>query len=166
MVLDSRFSVEIVFTGGTSGASQPLWNSAAEYTTFEGTVNWVSQGVPSMVLPGAWARITSYAIGRVILDSNGNFEYCVRRGTSGGSAPVWSRVINYIVNDGGATWRNLGPPSANSFEASGGTSGIIVDNSSSVVGASEIYFSNLSSGSPNCGSGDTCAVQVSQVKLQ
>jgi hypothetical protein len=57
-----------------------------------------------------------------------------------------------------------------SLTAAGGTSGIIIDNTSSATGASQVYFSTLSSqscvgnGSAGIGTGG-CAVQASQSAL-
>jgi hypothetical protein len=57
--------------------------------------------------------------------------------------------------------------------AAGGTSGIVIDNTSSTTGASQIYFGTLGSqpcagnggtGSPGQGTGG-CAVQASQAAL-
>ena len=63
------------------------------------------------------------------------------------------------------------PPRLAGLPASGGTGTIIIDNTSSAAGASQIYFSTLSS--ETCGGNGTtgtgtgaCAVQASQAALQ
>jgi len=61
------------------------------------------------------------------------------------------------------------PKAADRLAASGGASGIIIDNSATTTGASQIYFSTLSNRSSACPtSGGTggCGVQASQSALQ
>ena len=88
-------------------------------------------------------------------------------GTSkAGTHPVWSTTINGATTDGGVRWRNLGHVATQSLVTTGGTSGVIIDNtvgSGTMAGASQIYFSTL--GNQTCTtSGGTggCAVQASQ----
>jgi hypothetical protein len=55
---------------------------------------------------------------------------------------------------------------SHALPVAGGASGIIMDNivgSGVLAGASEIYFSTLSTG--GCGAGNGCAVQASQSAL-
>jgi hypothetical protein len=65
-----------------------------------------------------------------------------------------------------AEW-NGGPQGSHALAASGGTSGIIMDNvvgSGVLAGTSEVYFSPLSTGA--CGAGNGCAVQASHPCLR
>jgi hypothetical protein len=40
--------------------------------------------------PAAWAPNTSYTVGQIVVDSNGNLEIVTQAGTSGSAAPVWA----------------------------------------------------------------------------
>jgi hypothetical protein len=169
VILDPFFDMEIVTGAGTSGGTTPAWpEGVVGGRTTDGSVAWISQGFPTVERPGGWSANHTYAVGAEVIDTHGNLEYCLIAGRSNTGTPFWN------INIGGTTtdrqlhkWVNLGPPTANSFETTGGTSGIIVDNAvTTTAGASQIYFSNLSSGTPGCGSGNTCAVQVSQAALQ
>lgn len=75
-------------------------------------------------------------------------------------------IYNYNVHSAGTT----GTP-ISGLASAGGSSGIIIDNSSAAAGESQIYFSTL--GSQSCGGNGTtgsgtggCAVQASQAGLQ
>jgi hypothetical protein len=68
------------------------------------------------------------------------------------------------------TWINAGAWPSSAFAATGGTSGVVIDNtvgSGTLPGASQIYFSTLGN-QPCSTSGGTggCAVQASQSALQ
>jgi hypothetical protein len=78
-------------------------------------------------------------------------------------------VVNAITADNTVRWRNLGSVATASLAASGGTSGIIIDNTvgtGTMAGASQVYFSTQ--GNQICGTSGTggCAVQASQSALQ
>jgi hypothetical protein len=92
-----------------------------------------------------------------ILDGNNNIELMTTAGISGGSV-TFNTVVGDITQDGTApnliTWLNVGPPPTAASAATGGTSGIIMDNtvgSGTLAGASQIYFYTLSGG---CGGTD------------
>jgi hypothetical protein len=76
-------------------------------------------------------------------------------------------IYSYIIP---TTFDLTHPPVNASLTAAGGTSGIIIDNTSTSTGASQVYFSTLSSqscvgnGSAGIGAGG-CAVQASQSAL-
>lgn len=49
----------------------------------------------------AWATGTSYSVGNMIVDSNGNIQRCTTAGTSsGGAHPVWPTTVGQTVADG------------------------------------------------------------------
>jgi len=82
--------------------------------------------------------------------------------TPGGNTCTGACLYSYNVT----TTLSSGADAANGLASSGGSSGIIIDNTSSVSGASQVYFSTLTNGT--CGtSGGTggCAVQASQAGL-
>lgn len=62
-------------------------------------------------VPPAWAATTAYVLGDQVLDTNGNIQFVVRAGTSGGSQPTWNVFKGGITDDGPAIfWKNIGPP--------------------------------------------------------
>jgi hypothetical protein len=169
-VLDSNLHIQVVGTSGTSGAVTPFWNIATSGSTTDGTVHWLDQGALSAVSLAAWVKSHHYTKGTEILDSNNNVEFVSTAGTSGTpNAPAWSTTAGGTTHDGTVTWTNLGAVGTAAMPESGGTSGIIVDNtvgSGTLAGASQVYFSTL--GSQVCGTSGTggCAVQASQSALQ
>jgi hypothetical protein len=64
------------------------------------------------------------------------------------------------------TWKNLGANGTAALAAAGGTSGIIIDNTVSGGGASQVYFSTLSNQPCGTSGAGGCAVQASQSALQ
>lgn len=52
----------------------------------------------------AWAAATSYALGALIVDSNGNLQRCTTAGQSGAAAPAWASAIGATTTDGSVTW--------------------------------------------------------------
>jgi hypothetical protein len=108
-------------------------------------------------------------VGFPIHDSNQNIECALNNGPtieSGATPPTWNTTIGGITNDFTQQWRNGGPLTTHALPVSGGTSGIIIDNSVApgALGTSEVYFSTLGTG--GCGAGNGCAVQASQASLQ
>jgi len=158
-------NVQVVVTAGTSGIVPPNWGNSAGTTRTDGTVTWLNQGTLTPNLP-AWAASHSYGANARIVDSNGNLEIA-SAGTSGGTPPACNTTAGLTTTDNGVTWRNAGASSTASLVATGGTSGIIVDNVSTFTGASQVYFSTLADGActTNGGNGG-CAVQASQSGLQ
>jgi hypothetical protein len=162
MVVDNHFNIEVVTTAGTSGTSQPTWPAAgsAGTTRTDGGVTWTSQGPFTFT---AFQTSHAYALNAVIVDSNNNLQRVTTAGTSS-SAPTWKTTFGATTTSGGATFTNQGPSGIVATAYTGGTSGIVVDNISTATGASNIYFSTLSS-QPCVTSGGSggCAVQASQV---
>ncbi len=98
------------------------------------------------------------------VSANGNVPI-----TSGGNACTGACVYSFNVT---TTLPNCGlstcteADAANGLSATGGTSGIIIDNTSATSGASQIYFSPLSNQScATSGGTGGCAVQASQSEL-
>jgi len=153
-------------------------------TATNGPFDWIYLGVQASGRPAAcggagcimnflvtaWTASNPYTLNQEVLDSNLNVEKVTTAGTSGGSQPTWNVTTGGTTHDGGVTWTNQGSMAlaANSTATAqtGGTSGIIIDNTSSAAGASQIYFSTLGNGTcPSSGSVPSaggCAVQASQ----
>jgi hypothetical protein len=169
-ILDSNLNIQVCRTAGTSKAApHPTWTVAVDgSTTDAGTLRWTNQG-PHLASHPLWQAGHTYTLGDEILDSNGNVEYAHKNGKSAATAPAtWSGIINGTTADGTESWRMLGPPATFSVAASGGTSGIIIDNnvgSATMIGASQVYFSTLGSQACTGGTGG-CAVQASQSALK
>jgi len=173
-VLDTHFQVQVVsaITTGISGTTTPAWSVTRGNTTADNGVTWINQGPYSAGIKG-WTANTNYAKNAVIVDTRGNVQVNTRNATttSGASTPNWSNTVGGVTNEpGGPHWINVGALATNNSLVAGGTSGIGYDNtvsSSTLLGASQIYFSTLSN--QNCAtSGGTggCAVQASQSALQ
>jgi hypothetical protein len=175
-VLDSNQYIEVVLTGGQSGSSRPTWNPTIVGQTTDGGVTWINQETLTNSVtpfPKTWGSGKPFTKHSRVLDSNNNIEYATNAGTTGGSVPTWALNVGQITNDGGVlgvNWENLGQLPSSALTASGGTTGIIMDNivsTGTLAGASQVYFSTL--GNETCAtSGGTggCAVQASQPGLQ
>lgn len=172
-VLDSNLNVEVVLTGGTSGATKPTWNTSPVGLTTDGSVHWVNQEtLANSVFPFAktWLSGHTFTAKSRVLDRNNNIEYTSAGGTTGGSLPTWATNAGSTTTDGTVSWENLGALPTAALPAAGGTTGIVMDNivsSGTLAGASQVYFSTL--GNQTCTtSGGTggCAVQASQPGLE
>jgi hypothetical protein len=164
MVVDNHFNIEVVTTAGTSATTQPTWpaaGSAGTVTSDGSTLKWTSEG--PFTFTGFTTGGHAYTLNTVIVDSNNNLERVTTAGTAASSAPTWSQTFAGTTTSGSVTFTNQGKSGIVGNAYTGGTSGIVIDNTGSVSGASNIYFSTL--GSQNCQtSGGTagCAVQASQ----
>jgi hypothetical protein len=168
-ILDSHFQIQAVAVGGTSGATVPTWQHVG-LTTTDGTVQWICQGVASAITLPAWLAGHSYSLHNKILDNNNNVQFASVAGKSGGTIPTFNQTPGGTTSDGtnGLVWTNIGSIATADMPASGGTSGIIIDNTvgtGTLAGASQVYFSTLSDQA--CGTSGTggCAVQSSQAGL-
>ena len=139
--------IEVVTTAGTSGALMPIWTSTSGAITTDGTVTWLDQGALTASTTPSWAFNTTYALPTTLaLDSNGNIEISTTPGISGATPPVWSTVPGTTTVDGTVVWTNAGRVTTFGLGVSGGTGGIIVDNTVgdvTLLGASQIYFNTL-----------------------
>jgi hypothetical protein len=170
-ILDSNLSIQVAETPlSTSGATAPVWNTVSFGTTLDGTVHWRNQGPLSTQTPGSWAANTNYPEGTQLIDTNNNIEVesFLGGGISGGTQPAWPPNEGGTVSDGpSVVWYNLGANPVAALPASGGTSGIIIDNIVNNPGGSQVYFTNLQDiGCFTSGGTGGCAVQASQQGLQ
>jgi hypothetical protein len=169
-VLDPANFLQVVATGGTSkSGSAPSWMDTCGLETTDNGVTWVNSGFLTPVTPQGWQTNAFYSVGARIIDSNNNYECALATGIHTGILPpTWNTTIGGITTEiTGLQWRNGGPTPNHSLPASGGTSGIIMDNvvgSGVLAGASQVYFSTLGTGG-GCGAGNGCAVQASQAGL-
>jgi hypothetical protein len=169
-VLDSNLHVEVVTsaTGPTSPGTL-FWNITLGGTTTDGDVKWLDQGAATAVTPAAWAAARHYPKGTEILDPAGNIELVTSTTSdiSGGTIPTFKATAGLTTTDGTITWINAGAIATAALSVTGGTSGIIIDNTvTTEAGTSQVYFSTL--GNQTCTtSGGTggCAVQASQSTL-
>jgi hypothetical protein len=90
--------------------------------------------------------------------------------TPGALACSGACLYSIAVGTASGGYAVAGMAPTNGLAETGGTSGIIIDNSSTITGASQIYFTTLANGSSACaGNGTTgntvggCAVQASQL---
>ncbi len=117
-----------VTTGtGTTGGSQPVWNTNNGGWTVDGGVQWLNHGssvekwgiaapttapsVTQAVLPQTyptWAANTYYSTSYLIQDENGNVEKATTFGTTGATEPTWNPATGGTTNDGTVTWTNQG----------------------------------------------------------
>jgi hypothetical protein len=51
-----------------------------------------------------WRASTGYAVGDVIVDSNGNIVECTTPGMSGAAAPAWATTVGTTTRDAGVIW--------------------------------------------------------------
>jgi hypothetical protein len=75
-------------------------------------------------------------------------------------------IMSYDLTNLG-TWNPTTPSTAATTSVTGGTSGIVIDNSSAAVGASQVYFTPLADQAcTTSGGSGGCAIQASQSILQ
>lgn len=79
-IIDSNGYVQKCTVSGTTGAAAPVWSKTS--TTTDNGVTWLVQG-------RIWQASTVYAVGDLVVDTNGNLQACTTAGTSGATAPVW-----------------------------------------------------------------------------
>jgi hypothetical protein len=167
-ITDKFLDIQVVTTAGTSGAFQPSWGGPGSPTP-DNTVTWTGKSGLGAGSYGTWQAHTIYSTGSAVLDANGNVETeQFANATSGATQPVWPTTIGGFVSDNGAGWRNVGPPDNFVLTVTGGTSGMVVDNTVTIgtlAGGSQVYFTPLGMGFSTCGAGHGCAVQASQSGL-
>jgi hypothetical protein len=176
-ILSSKLNIETVIVAGTSAATPPTWPTQAGTTVTDGSVTWMDQGRLTAVTPAAWAASHAYTLHQRILDSHNNIEIVTTAGLSGTTTPDWKIIAGQTTTDGlvvgGVTWTNASTNPVAALAVTGGTTGIIIDNTENV--GSQIYFGTLANqaagsgvagGGLSCAEGAACAVQASQQTLQ
>ena len=160
-VLDTHLQIQVVETAGTSAAAAPVWSTTIAGTVTDGTVKWLNQGPLSTTIgAAAFATFSFYGTGTVVIDGNGNIELCNNAGIGcfNTSTPTWQTAPGATTSSGGP-WENLGADGIPALTATGGTSGIIPDNTvpPGAIGTSQVYYSTLTGSN---------AVQASQLGLE
>jgi hypothetical protein len=167
-ITDKFLNIQVVTKAGTSGSGTPSWSSPGNITP-DGTVDWTAKEALGGGTFGTWQAHTSYFVGSAILDTNGNVEVQRDAGAmSGATQPSWPTAIGATTSDNTAGWTNVGPPDNFVLAVTGGTSGMVVDNTVTIgtlAGGSQVYFTPLGLGFSSCGAGNGCAVQASQAGL-
>jgi len=167
-ITDKFLDIQVVTTAGTSGNNPPSWSSPGNQVP-DNTVTWTGKSGLGAGSYGTWQPLTIYSTGQAILDPNGNVE--VERfnsAMSGATQPSWPLAIAGRVSDNAASWINLGPPDNFLLSVTGGTSGMVVDNTvpiGTLAGGAQVYFAPLGMGFGTCSAGNGCAVQASQAGL-
>jgi hypothetical protein len=148
-----------LYVCGTSGTVNALW----QIPIAGGVMGTPVFGPAVTTVDGACSPITEFLNGttdRIFLSVEGNAVTAAPINCVTGSGCVMSFDITNPL-----TWGPLKSTAATST-VTGGTSGIVIDNSSSAGGASQVYFTPLSD-QPCTTSGGTggCAIQASQSAL-
>jgi hypothetical protein len=171
-ILDSTLRIETVITAGTSGTTQPTWGGSAGGKKPDNTVTWINQGALTASPLPVWLASHHYSsTSSRIADTNGNVQVSTTNppgALTGASQPVWNTTPGGTTPDNQVVWTNAGPVATFALASTGGTSGIISDNTvapGTLAGASQVYFTTLADQSCTGGTGG-CAVQASQPALQ
>jgi hypothetical protein len=137
-------------------------------STVDGTVNWRNLGTTTVTPLAGWTANTNDGQQARIFDGT-NVEISLNAGRTGATVPTWNPGVGGFTLDNLVIWVNVGPWANFAVTETGGTGGIIIDNSVStgtLAGSSQVYFFTL--GNEVCGTSGTggCAVQVSQSTLK
>lgn len=157
--------IQTAITAGTSGATVPTWQTGLGFKTTDGTVTWVNQGTTVVILPGGWTKNVFLGAQNRITDGT-NIQIVVGAGTTGATAPTWNTTPGGQTKDNTVTWINAGPWPSTSITLTGGTGGVIIDNTVTSAGGSQIYFFTLGNNTCSTSGGTgSCAMQASQSSL-
>jgi phage tail sheath protein FI len=119
LIVDSNGNTQKVTTAGTTGTSTPTWGRTLNSTTTDGTVVWTLIALGSSagqscigsngnieqataITLNNWQSAQAYAVGTLILDSNGNTQRVTSisgSGTSAGSGPTWATTVGTTTTD-------------------------------------------------------------------
>ncbi|MGH9443467.1 MAG: putative Ig domain-containing protein [Thermoanaerobaculia bacterium] len=141
-------TVFMATNSGTSGASEPPWNTAFGVTTSgDGGVTWKSSGNRD------WQSGLAYTVGMVVHPSAYfGFSFQVTSvatlgDLSGGTEPHWPTTPGATVNDNGITWKAIGlfpgsfrgcNPMSMAIRSSGGGTTVIAKEGDA-VGTAQLY---------------------------
>jgi len=167
-ILNNQARIEVAITSGTSGGATPAWPNTPAATIADGGVTWLDQGSITAVPLGGWVRNQAVALNARITDANGRVEIVTTPGTTGANTPTWSASPGATTTDGTVTWTNGWTLPISAIQATGGASGVIIDNvvgSGTMAGASQVYFSTLGTQTCTTGGSGGCAIQASQSGL-
>lgn len=135
-LVDTNNNIQTLTTAGTTGGVQPTWNAALNGTTADNTAVWTNKGTANWQSAHAYAAgdvvAVTYTVNDIeiptfddtLLTRSGipprlrtykpfsvTYSDCfmvIKAGTSGGSQPTWRPGFGSLVNDGTATWKNIG----------------------------------------------------------
>src|ERR1700756_3819336 len=91
--------------GLPDGTTVPMWGYFCNDAGSAGASCALAKGASTATVTPAWAANTVYALGQVILDSNGNVQQVTSAGTSGAgpAAPSFAMVPGSTTTDGNVT---------------------------------------------------------------
>lgn len=94
----------VVTVAGTTGTTEPTYNTTIGGTTSSGTVTLMA--MDKFFTAATFATSTAYTAGQVVKPTGGSAaEFLVTvGGTSGASAPTWPTTIGSTVTSGGVTF--------------------------------------------------------------
>ena len=111
-VLDPNGNIEVYVAGGTTtGTAPPVWQTAINSLTSDGTIYWRNYGRPGVWQPNYdTSNYITTTNGGAIVDSNGNLQVIDSpTGTTGSTEPTWNVTQGGTTTDGAVTWVNCGP---------------------------------------------------------
>jgi hypothetical protein len=103
-VIDRNGTLQVVITGGTSGATAPTWNTNFAGSTTDGGGTWINNG------QWAWQQNTAYVVGQFVIDPQGFIQTVTTAGTSAAAPPTWLQpeTPGQTRSDGSVTWQAAG----------------------------------------------------------
>lgn len=106
LIQDPFGNIQKATTFGSTGATEPSWNTTTGGTTSDGTVVWTNQGA------GNYQLSTGYSAGSYVVagDTLGNkfFYKALNSGVSGGVTPTFPAPLGSQVTDNNIVWVNIG----------------------------------------------------------
>lgn len=125
VIKDGASNLQVCITSGTTAGGAPTFETTYGGVTVDGTAKWVCVGASL-----SWAANTIWNLpiagfappsptqpygGSSIKDSNGNLEFVIISGKSGGGTPSWTTTVGAQTTDSAITWIMTGPVSTNSL---------------------------------------------------
>lgn len=123
---NGNLQVQMAAPGGVTGSDLPTYAAIGETSALDGSCVWFNAGPAGVstavddeglgnvdsdtaIAPPAYQTSQVYPGPSIILDANGNVEFCQAGLTSGGSVPAWQTGVGASTPDNGGAWINLGP---------------------------------------------------------